>query len=495
MADRRKREAVALQNQRAAQRGNDPVDASSQIQPLDVGVKLCAGKYNEAKAQADKLEDEVKARSDELIELQREATALHEMLEGNNADSRRITQLYDDIQEANACSDESLLYRHQLNHMHHRVRKNSVTMDGHIDEMSATLSTLQKERDRSQKMLAEVESGLTFASLELDETIRDTNMAEKERIRELATKQLEASDAARMEEWNRDRVNSNIALHQSHTGTDKFEAERLQRSLKDRAAKLKDLNKSMEAKAVELSELEGSFSHVKQATGVNSLSEMVDKIKHHEENQKQLLKEKKDAEDRLHAAKRSLRSDEEALEKLKTGGFGITELNRDIIDDIKSSILDEKSEGKIIKSTNERLEALLVGLRQGSIGLYNRLLPYHSTLLGEEAPALGDIDSINAVQAASDTLEAINFTEKVLGKMLLDIGGIRYVDSKSGVEKDGRPDSPSQVANCRVKPKVSNGCVCCVYSKCTLPHWTFAFDSYCNHSQSIKARVMKRRLL
>lgn len=378
--------------------------------------------------------------------------ALHEMLDGNNSEAQKISQLSAEIEETNGCSEQTLMYRHRLHHMYHRISNNSVTMDGHIGEMSATLASLQKERGRAQKMLAEVESGLTFASIELDDTIRDTNVAEEERNRELATKQHEACDASRMERWNRQRIDSNLSLHKQLAGEDKAEIERLHRSIRDKKSQLKDLKHSMENTTAKLGELEGSFLHLKQATGVNSLAEMISKISTHDENHKQLRREKKDAEDRLFAAKATLSSDEEAFKRMKSLGFGDTELNRDVINGIKNDILDEKSESKIVQSTNARLEVLLLGLRQGGIGLYNRLLPYHSMLLDEEAPKLGEIDSTNAVQAASDTLEMINFTEKILGKILLEIGGIRRVDTKLGVEKDN--DTENDDLNVRIKSKV-----------------------------------------
>ncbi|KAL3773756.1 hypothetical protein HJC23_005767 [Cyclotella cryptica] len=451
MAASRKREAISVQNQRTTNRGIDKVDASSQLHVLDVGVKLCARKYNESKAQADKLNDEVKSLCDDVIELERESTALHEMLEGKHSEAQKITMLSADIKEAHDCSEWTLMYRHQLHHMHNRISKNSIILDGHIGEMSATLATAHKEKERSQKMLAEVESAVTFASIELDETIRDTNMAEGERNRELTIKQLEAGDTSRIERWNSARINSNLSVQQHLAGADKLERDRIQRLIRDREEKLKELNNSTEEMTVKLAELEGCFLQLKQATGVNCLAEIVAKISSHEENRQQLLKEKKEAEERLLAAKATFSSNQEALDKIKTNGLGGTELSRDVIKRIKTDIYNEKSEGKIVKSTNARLEALLVGLRQGGIGLYNRLLPYHSDLLNEEAPKLGEIDSTNTVQAASDTLEMINFTEKILGKMLIDIGGIRFVDTKSDIEKDGTPESPR--LNCRIRPK------------------------------------------
>merc|ERR1719253_1323963 len=457
MAAARKRNAAATQHQRASQAGaaepssrGEAADPSGQLRSLDAGMKLCARKYNEAKAQADRLAEEVKSRSDERIELEREAKALHEMLEGNNADARKITRISAEIDEANECAENILLYRHQLNHMHHRLRKNSVSLDGHIREMTATLASAQKERDRSKNMLAELETGLTCASIELDETIQDARLVQEERVRELAATEQEASHASKMEEWNRERVTSNLARQESFADANKRERERLRRERQDGHARLRELSKATDETAVELASFEESFAHVKQATGVNSLTEMVHKILDHERNHRQLMQEKKDAEERLKAAKTALSKDQQFLAKLKTNGFGTTELNREILDDIKGSIANEKTEGKIVKSTNKRLEALLVGLRQGGIGLYNRLLPFHSSLLTGEAPKLGEMDSTCAIQAASDTMEMISFTEKILGKMLVEIGGIDHANSKAGREK---VDIPTERMNCRVTTK------------------------------------------
>jgi hypothetical protein len=459
MAVSRKRIAIAVQNQRAMQSGADPVDTSGQLRLLDVGVKLCARKCNDAKAQADRLEEEVKSQKHELFELNREANALRDMLEGNHEDVKKIASLEAEIQDADNCSEEMLLYRHQLHHMHQRIGNDSVSLDGQLGEISAALSTAEKERVCSQKMLAELESSLMCASKELDETVRDTHVVDDERKHDLAMKQQDATSAGRMEEWNKARVRSNLAMNASLADANRSERERLQRTIRERQSQLKDLRKSMGENAAKLMSLEESFMLIEQGTGVNSIAAMVSKMTHHEEHYLRLIQEKKDAEERLKAAKASLSSDQEEMDRLKTKGIGSTELNREILDEIKGSIASEKAEGKIAKSTNERLESLLVGLRQGGIGLYNRLLPFHSTLLDGEAPKLEELTSTNAIQAASDTMEMISFTENILGKMLTEIGGIRFVESKAGRGKEGDFASPTNGINCRVATKVRWQCL------------------------------------
>lgn len=459
MTASRKRNAIAVQNQRVTQSGADPVDTSSgQMRLLDVGVKLCARKCNDAKAQADRLEEAVKTQNHELFELNREANALHEMLDGNHEDMRKIASLEAEIHDADSCSEAMLLYRHQLNHMHQRLGNDSVSLDGQLGEISAALSTAEKERVCSQKMLADLESSLVCASIELDETIRDTRVVEEERKHDLAMKQQDATSAGRMEEWNKARLRSNLALNASLADANRSERERLQRTIRERQSQLKDLRKSLGEHAAKLMSLEESFMNIEEGTGVNSIAAMVLKMTYHEEHHLRLMQEKKDAEERLKAAKASLSNDQEELDRFKTKGIGSTELNREILDDIKGSIASEKKGGKITKSTNERIEILLVGLRNGGIGLYNRLLPFHSTLLDGEAPNLGDLISTNAIQTASDTMEMISFTEKILGKMLTEIGGIRFVEPKAGRGKEDDFASPTNVINCRVAPKVRWSC-------------------------------------
>lgn len=477
----RKRIAITVQTQQVAQHGvGNPTNASGQLRMLDDKVKTCARKYNEAKVQSDRLEKEVKSRSDEFAELELEATALHEMLEGNNSDAKKIASITEEIKEANYFAEEMLLYRHQLNYMYQRLGDNSVSLDGQIGELSATLSSAQKERSRCQNVLAEIESSLFRASAELDETVKSLQIVDCERNRELSRKQQETANAERMEKWNIDRVNSNVAMHESLVDENRAERDRLQRTVRERRSQLRALNKLIDENLPKLASLEDTLTQIEHATGLISITEMVHKMRNYDEYQLRLTKEKMDAEERLKGAKLTFAKDEDSLAHLKTQGLSTTELNREILDDIKASISAEKSGGKIVKSTNKRLENLLIGLRQGGIGLYNRLLPFHSSLLNEEAPVLGEMDSTNAVQAASDTMEMINFTEKVLGKMLLEIGGIRFVDSRIGTGKEvASPESPTEMMNCRVTPKVRR-----IFSSST-------FESFINYINNLWCPLKK----
>lgn len=413
------------------------IDSDSQVQALDAGVKLCARKYNECKAQGDKLEAQLKKRQDELAQLMKETTALQDMIVGNNMESQKIERLRTEINETTGMSEYMLHYRLQLNHMHHRVRKNSVSLDAYMNAMSETLSSAEKEKEKCERMLGEVESGLRSALRELEATTEIIEGERAERQRALNSKKLEAGNAERLDAWRQERESSKEQFERSIGGASKLAKERRLRVIRERQSDLKELNGTIEKQARSLALLEEEFIHIKQATGVNSLPEMVEKFATFKEHRDRLLLERKEAEERLSSAKKSLELVHEKFDRVKAAGFGDTELNRGIIKNIEEEIEKERSEGKIVKSTNAKLESELVGLRQGGMGLYQRLIAFHPTLLDGDAPDLSESVTASAIQAAHETLEMLKVTEQILGKMLDSIGGIDRIASPQTSSSDG----------------------------------------------------------
>jgi len=174
--------------------------------------------------------------------------------------------------------------------------------------------------------------------------------------------------------------------------------------------------------------------------------------------------EKKESEESLSEAKAALESSLEKFNEIKVVGFGETELSRDIIDDINTKIEHEKTEGRIVKSSNERLEGALVDLRQSVMVLYQRIISFHPSLMGENAPKFFDGAADSAVQAAYDTREMTTIAGKIIVRMLDTVGGIeniRNLEDQGFVESEEsiRPQSPVRDEfnlgdnNCRVKPK------------------------------------------
>ena len=171
---RKKRDDVAYNNHRATDHratnhnATEHLDSTSQqIRSLDLGVKLCARKYNEAKAQRLRIEEQVTAQNDQLADLERESKALSEMLQGSNPEARKIATLNDEIQKVVGSSSDLLTNRQQLQHMHLRLQNNSVALDAHLGEIADTVKVAQKEKNRSQKMLAGKSALVLFSHVNL----------------------------------------------------------------------------------------------------------------------------------------------------------------------------------------------------------------------------------------------------------------------------------------------------------------------------------------
>ena len=403
------------------------IDAEGQVRSLDNGVKLCARKFNDCKAEADRLAMELQKRLDEQASLEKEGAALDNMIAGNNPEAQRIASLTDEINDANTGADEKLHYRLQLNHMLQRCRKNSVSLDKHLGAMTDTLEAARKEQEQCERMLGEVEAGFSDAVRSLESTVRSLEVEKDERNRTLANKRSDAKNSSMLENWRNERETSRQDLENSLGGNLRQEKEELKEQMRQRQRDIKLLNKEVGTKVRVAGDLGEIATKIKQATGLNDLEEIIEKLQHAKDHHEKMLLERGDAEDRLRAARHMLQDANVSSENNSTRGYGDTELNRYLQDELSQSINNEQTQGKIVRSTNVRLEAVLVGLRQGSMGLYQKLLPFHPTLLDCDPPKLSDTTSSSPIQAAYDTLEILKISSHILGKMLDAVGGIDRV--------------------------------------------------------------------
>ena len=418
----------------SAATATDDIDTSAQIRALDNGVKLCARKYNDCKAEADKLAMELQKRVDEQASLEKEAVALDSMIAGDNPEAQRISSLAVEIDEANTRADEKLHYRLQLNHVLQRCRKNSVSLDKHLGAMSDTLVAARKEQEQCERMLGEVEAGFSDAVRSLESTVRTLEIEQDERNRTLADKRSDAKNSSMLESWRNERETSRQDLENSLGGNLRQEKEDLKEQMRQRQRNIKMLNKEMSTKVSDAGALEEVATTIKQATGLNDLEEVVDKLQHAKNHHEKLVSEHNNAEERLRAARHTLQDANTSSEHNTARGYGDTELNRCLQDELSQSINSEQTQGKVVRSTNVRLEAVLVGLRQGSMGLYQKLLPFHPTLLDCDPPKLSDTTSSSPIQAAYETLEILKIATLILGKMLDAIGGIgRVIETEASV--------------------------------------------------------------
>lgn len=96
--------------------------------------------------------------------------------------------------------------------------------------------------------------------------------------------------------------------------------------------------------------MEATFARIRQATGVNTLEEMVLKLANQGTNHITLEEEKREAENKLARAKAARQSEDARFSTMKASGVGSTELNRDISDKLNAEIQEYRVEARTILS-------------------------------------------------------------------------------------------------------------------------------------------------
>ena len=112
--------------------------------------------------------------------------------------------------------------------------------------------------------------------------------------------------------------------------------------------------------------LEEAFTQIRQATGISTLEEMVEKFMGQKASKEALLAEKRQAEAQLKATRQLQHQVEEKFASMKASGIGGSELNREIYDRLDDEITAAKRELRKSVESNQRLEEVLVSVRLGT---------------------------------------------------------------------------------------------------------------------------------
>ena len=349
--------------------------ASTPLALMEWGVNFNARKFNELRTLADRKAAALKARLDSLRALKMEQESLEKMLSPDSPDATLIDDLLRAIQGVNDETDRRLHYRRQLEHILRRLQKNQVTFDSHLQNMDEARAAAVREHKDMKGMTRQIEAGHTQAALELAEAQRLVAVERGERQRANEQRRTEAEQASRMDAWRQKREIARREFASELRGDLSQEEEQLlQARLTSQKAALAALRSEHEKLQKEANSLESAFVAVRQATGVNSLDEVVEKFLGQQGNRRALTTEKREAEERLGNAKRGKEEIEHRFSELKASGIGSTEMNREIAEQLEREIAAARVELKASNAGCERLEGVLVALRQGAVGLYQRLL-------------------------------------------------------------------------------------------------------------------------
>jgi hypothetical protein len=413
---------------------------NSQLDVMSNGVNMNAKKFNDLKLLGDRKAKELKTKLDVLTCLKMENDALVEMKKKETPESIRIEELMVKIEKVRVQTEEKLHYRRQLQHMKRRLAANQITFDAHINAMEDALRSSIREHDEVKALMRQLEAGKTKAVLDLHDIQREVSVERRDRTKILTARQMEAQNAEKMETWRQEREVMRKEFASELRGDLSVEQERaLVQRLEEREALARELREANEAKLREFNALEEQFTAIRQATGVNSLEEMVEKFIGQEGNRETLLNEQIEVESKLVEAKAKKEEAEKLFSELKASGIGGTELNREIVGELMHEIQAGRMELKVNKAACERLENVLVSLRQGAIGLFQRLEGFMSLLEADGVQA-GDV-------ATMEPIEAINLSELLLSKMMESVGGGETSPSRFGqaISSPGMGDDASAV--------------------------------------------------
>lgn len=327
----------------------DESTGGSTLRALEQGVNMHARRYNELKVQADAKQRSLEKLLDSLHSLEIENTALKNMQSAKTAEAARIKRLRAECKQIQESMENKAQYRAQLDHMHERLTSNVMKFGVHIKAMEEQLRSSRKEHKEVKLLLRQLEQGKTEAVAELASTVKRLEQDRKMRARELSQRQKEAENAKRLEEWREQREKRKLELQAELRGDlSKEEEEELIEKLKKRegqSAKLRAASIDRNKKAMTL---EDAFTQIRQATGVTSLGEMVEKFMGQGASKEALLEEKAAAERKLAEV---LKNKKESLDKFNAmkaqvaqTGLGGLELNREIYDKVSYTRCDFEHE-------------------------------------------------------------------------------------------------------------------------------------------------------
>jgi hypothetical protein len=183
--------------------------------------------------------------------------------------------------------------------------------------------------------------------------------------------------------------------------------------------------------------------------------------------------EKREAEARLARAKQKGEDMNQAMIEMKASGIGGTELNREVYDKLAEEILGAKAALKVNKASSDRLEAVLVAIRQGAMGLAQRLAPFKGKWFSISVatfvptlsytplflpfsvlPSAGMIEhheELNIPHSGIDSLDSLHISELKLSKMVEATAQPAGGGSSFNPDEDGG-DDPSRSEDDRNRP-------------------------------------------
>ena len=398
----------------------DSSGLNQQVVIVENGVNHAARKFNDLKTLNDRKTKVLKDKLDEMEAVKSEAQNLYDMSHAATEEAARIEMLQEESTKVQASIYKRVHTTRQLEHMLSRLNRNQIKFDAHLNGMEEAMKAVEKEGAEMILLRKGLDAGLAKAVAVVDETKESLKNSRVTREVLLGQRRNELKTANRLQDWLASREQTKRDLAKELRGDLTREEEYiLKTQLQDKEEKTRTLQRANEESQRKVTAMEEAFQEIKQVTGGSTVEEIVEKFASQRKNKINLEREIKETEKKLNQERRKLHKEEEYFEEIKSSSLGSAELNREMVNALDAKTMTSKNDHKVIRAAGERLEAVLVGLRQGAQGLLQRVKPYQNITEGGSFEA-GHLDEDLEWAKVMDMLGT---AEHVLSKMLETVAG------------------------------------------------------------------------
>jgi len=384
---------------------------AKEIEGLQENIHSMARKFNGVKMEADRKAALLDRLKDSVVDIRAEVDMLEENLDNRTPESQRINALMAETQKVKKDMEDKLFYQNQLQHMTRRLTKNQMSFDAYLAGMEEAYHSCVKEYDEVKLLQRQLDAGNTQAMFQLQDTKKALEEERSVREEALQSRRADAENSRRIEEWRKSREAERKDYEAEMRGDLSSESEnQLQNRLIESERNQQALEAVTKAQNEKVTTLEEAFQKIRQATGVRTVDEMVEKFMGQGANTAALEAEQREAEERLQRARKKLEETSVAYNEVKASGIGGTELNREVYDTLDEDISQARAALKMNKAACERLESVLVAVRQGAMGLAQRLTPFKGMIEHHE--------ELNISHSGNESLDSLHISELKLTKMV-----------------------------------------------------------------------------
>ena len=177
---------------------------------------------------------------------------------------------------------------------------------------------------------------------------------------------------------------------------------------------------------------EEAFAIIRDATGVKTFDDMVEKFVSQAANRAALEEEKAEALRREAEVEALLRSIQKEFAEVKAAGIGGSELNRELYDQLDERILRTQIELKKNEEKRVKITKLLLKAKAGMSGLLHRMSPYRY-------PAdTGNLEAKEETEEEEEMelVKIIRMCENISCKMLEEIQAVQQVTGTDTLETE-----------------------------------------------------------